>query len=133
MKQADESFTVKEINVSEIIFNSLNPNNTQCELCLLGSIDYLGERCSTEFIIQRSDFETLCRGKYGIEILNHIEKTLLQPHGAPLQINLIQMFGAPIKFKAKEIELNVSFNEDENGTLRPVENVSVLFIESIII
>lgn len=100
---------------------------------LTGFVHTCGTFFETEYIISEELLKVLLRqSKTGREILNHITQTFKEPHAAPVSVSLIDLYGTTQVFEAKNIELDVSYQEDEYGMLAPCRDLRLLFIDDVI-
>ena len=120
-------FTKQEMYVNEIVFYS------KTEVSLFGFVQACGNFLETEYVISRNDLQMLLsQTKTGIEILWHIESLFVLPHSVPASLNLVELLGTTQVFEAQNIELDVSYTEDEAGELVPSRNLNVLFVDKVI-
>lgn len=115
------------VYVNEIAFTG-SANAT-----LSGFVHTCGNFFETEYIISQELLKVLLRqSKTGREILQHIAQTFAEPHTVPVAVNLIELYGTTQVFEAKNIALDVSYQEDEYGQLAPCRDLRLLFIDDVV-
>ncbi|MCS6935504.1 MAG: hypothetical protein NZM35_10205 [Chitinophagales bacterium] len=127
MSDNQNHFACRAIIVREIILHD------RTDAYLFGYYLKGTQQQYTQFVIGRKLLHKLLRanGQKGERVIQYLKDCELHPHPVPITLNVAELLGEMLTLQADYIQLQIPFVVQHDGSLEPLKNDSILFIDPI--